>query len=46
VSDDLKKKQEEINRQIDEVYSRLESLGDSDNEVSGELIELQKQRNR
>lgn len=45
-TDDIKKQQEEINRQIDEAYSRLESLGDDDNTFSEELNLLKQDRQR
>lgn len=45
-TDDIKKQQEEINRQIDEAYTRLESLGDDENTFSGELGQLKQERQR
>lgn len=45
-TDDIKKQQEEINRQIDEAYTHLESLGDDENAFSGELSQLNQDRQR
>ena len=46
VTDKIKKQQEEINRKIDEAYSRLEALSDVENTHSEELGALQQQRPR
>lgn len=45
-TDDIKQQQEEINRQIDEAYTRLESLGNDENTFSGELGQLKQERQR
>ncbi len=45
-TDDIKKQQEDINRQIDEAYTRLESLGNDENTFSGELGQLKQERQR
>lgn len=45
-TDDIKKQQEEINRQIDEAYTRLESLSNDENTFSGELSQLKQERQR
>ena len=44
--DDISKQQEEINRKIDEAYSRLDTLKGEDVGVSDELKELNKLRDR
>ncbi|MDT8282017.1 MAG: hypothetical protein RQ982_04305, partial [Gammaproteobacteria bacterium] len=44
--DDIKKAQQDINRQIDEAYSRLHKLKSNDSDVPGELKALNAQRQR
>jgi hypothetical protein len=46
VTDDISKQQEEINRKIDEAYSRLDTLKGDDVGVSDELKELNTLRDR
>lgn len=46
VVDNIKKQQEEVNRKIDEAYSRLEALGDEENIYGGELKLLKQERQR
>lgn len=44
--DDIKKAQEDINREIDDAYNRLQELKNNDGEITGELKELDEQRQR
>ena len=46
MADDIKKQQEEVNRQIDEAYDRLNELENQESGISGELKELNTQRAR
>jgi TonB family protein len=46
VADDITKQQDEINRKIDDAYSRLENLKDEDVGVAEELEQLNTQRQR
>lgn len=46
VTDAINKRQEEINREIDEAYSRLNALGDEENIISEELKALKHERQR
>jgi len=46
VADDISKKQEEINREIDDAYNRLEELEDEESGISEELKQLNTQRQR
>ncbi|MBT8120868.1 MAG: TonB family protein [Gammaproteobacteria bacterium] len=46
MADDIKKAQEEINREIDDAYNRLEELKDNDEHLVEELSELDKLRHR
>lgn len=46
MADDIKQKQEEINRKIDDAYNRLEELEDEEAGVSEELKQLNTQRQR
>ena len=46
MADDIKKAQEEINREIDDAYNRLEELEDQDDHLVEELTELDKLRHR
>jgi hypothetical protein len=46
VTDDIKQRQEEINRQINEAYDRLEKLSDDEKVINEELRELNSLRPR
>ena len=46
MAEDIKKAQEEINREIDDAYNRLEELKNSDDHIVEELSKLDKLRHR
>ncbi len=46
MTDDIRKQQDEVNRKIDDAYSRLEELKDTDVGVAEELEQLNTQRQR
>lgn len=46
MADDIKKAQEEVNRQIDDAYNRLEELENEESHLSAELNELNTKRHR
>lgn len=46
MADDIKKQQEEVNRKIGEAYDRLNELENEESGISGELKELNVQRQR
>jgi chromosome segregation ATPase len=46
VTDEIQKQQEEVNRKIDEAYDRLNELENEESGITGELKELNTQRQR